>query len=217
MWVFFEKLQKKIITFESKINNTKKENTSFIDKIKNEILKEKEFKLEILYSQIIKRFKKTKDFEEFIQSLGYLNFDYIILKEFLLYFEIILINSFKGFDLPFENYVILLSFCILLCSNTSSSSYSKSSYYKFYIELLLFTIKSIFFKLYSNKYDKFYIQVFKYLINLIMFYIEHNPKNNYFLSYIKFEKKETEFKKFVNKLKLSSKNDDFIINYIQKN
>ena len=93
-----------------------------------------------------------------------------------------------------ENYVLLLSFCILLCSNTNTASYSKSSNYKFYIELILFTIKSMFLLIKHNKYDNLCIQILKFLLNLISFYIEQNPKNNYFLMFFKHEKKETGFK-----------------------
>ena len=191
---FFQKIIQKISSFEElyfEING--KEKKIFIIKFKKAIIGNKEFDINFLYNIIIK-FQKKNNFKNFILSLGYQNFDYLIIKEFLLYFEIFLINP-KNLDLFIEDYIFLIIFCILLCTNEIEESYSKSNKKKFFVEIVLLTIKSIFLYL-IHKFDSIFIQIFILFMSIISYLMEHKQLFSFDI-FIKEKGIENNFKKFL--------------------
>ena len=195
---FFKGLQKKISSFELKnfeINETNE--SRLINYFKKEIFPKKgeAFNLNILLLNLKKYSKKLNNFKQFIFSLGYQNFDYLLIKTFLLYFEIFL-TAPNNLSLFYDDYILLIIFSIFLCTNVIAESYSKSIKKSFFIELVLLSIKSIYLYLIHN-FNKTFIQIFMILISLISHLLDSNQLDSIIL-FVKERNAEREFKQFLN-------------------
>ena len=220
IYFFINSLEQKITKYESKPQNiNKKLNDSFLNIYTKAIIGKKEFKLDTFYSQLISTFKKSKYFQNLLNQMNYQNYDYLIIKVFLIYFEMC-IKDLSHFDVISSDYVILISFCILLCT-IDNYSYSKSKLNKFYIDLILLSIKSLFlsFKL-ENNINTELIKVFILIMSILYYYYK---EMNCLIIFLKGGKIDTHFSNFMNLFKkyYNTKNiknyKDEIINIIKTN
>ena len=150
--------------------------------------------------------------------MNYNNFDYLIIKKFLLYFEIS-ITDLSNFSVISPGYVILISFCILLCT-INNYSYSNSKLNKFYIDLILHSIKSLYLsiKLESNISNEL-IQIFILIMSTLFYYYKEMNCLSYYLKNGNIDTSFTNFmnlfKKYYNKKNIKKYKNE-IINIIKE-
>ena len=149
--------------------------------------------------------------------MNYNNYEYLIIKLFLLYFEMYL-KDLSNCDIISPDYVILIFFCILLCT-INNYSYSKSKLNKFYIDLILLSIILLIlsFKLENN----IFIELIKLFISIMSILYYYYKEMNCLIYFLKGGKIDIPFSNFMNLFKKYyntkdiKKNKDEIINIIK--
>ena len=92
--------------------------------------------------------------------------------------------------------ILLIIFCILLCTNDIEESYSKSNKKKFFYRLYYYQLNLLFLFL-IHKFDTTFIKIFILFLSLISYLMDHRQLYS-FDNYIKEKGIENNFKKFLN-------------------
>ena len=191
---FFKNLSTKRKVFQTKINLDK--NRNFLKQFKLDLLKKYKFNIKTIFKLTKNAFNNIKDFQSYISSFQYYNLEYLMLENFLIYFENLL-SATSNLEILLEDLTLFLIFCVLLSTNINDISFSKSLNYDFFIELILLSIQLIFFSISINNNILFFVDLFILLISLISFYFKKNKKC-YFIEYLKIQGIDSEFKNFIN-------------------
>ena len=171
-------------------------NRNFLKQFKLDLLKKYKFNIKTIFKLTKNAFNNIKDFQSYISSFQYYNLEYLMLENFLIYFENLL-SATSNLEILLEDLTLFLIFCVLLSTNINDISFSKSLNYDFFIELILLSIQLIFFSISINNNILFFVDLFILLISLISFYFKKNKKC-YFIEYLKIQGIDSEFKNFIN-------------------
>ena len=141
---FFSMINDKI----SFINSTE-EDSDIIDNFGNEFYNDILMNYKEIYSSFTSIFKNNKICHKMIFKSKSILLDYLILKKFFTFYEIISVQTdlFQG---NLRNFIVLIIFCILL-SDKTFQKYTKGYKEGFFLKISLFAIKAMLFKVFLNK------------------------------------------------------------------
>ena len=152
-------------------------------------------------------FKTINTIIQFFSKFNYTTLDYIILKKYLMYFEIFSINSNK-FDISLKNFIVLVIFCIIL-NEKNFQIYTKANKDYFFLRLVFLSIKSILEKIELKYSINTWIKVLTLIMSVLYYCIKYFEIKFYNDKIIK--ECSYEFYQIFNK----SKNDDSYIEPIK--
>ena len=158
--------------------HTNSELDNFINIIQDLLFQGKnDYSLIELYDSLIKKDVCSKNLNIIIQSLKLQNLDYFIMNNFLIFYEVIVINA-NGFLYYIKDYLLFVIFCFLLYENNNIQSYSKSEKKNFIIGIVLISIKCLLLQIYSNEQiNPQYYLLTSILMRMIYCSLYRNPEN----------------------------------------
>jgi len=143
------------------------DDSDVVDGFGNIFYRDDEFNCKKIYNNFINSFKTINNCINFFSKFNFTTLDYIILKKYLMFFEIFTMNSSK-FDTNLRDYIVLIIFCIIL-SEKNFQIYTKANKEFFFLRLVILSIKSILLKIELKYALNIWIKVLTLIISILFY------------------------------------------------
>ena len=157
-----------------------------------------------IYYNFISTFKNFKICNHFISNYNISCLDYIVLKKFILFFEIFSVNLDK-FELNLKEYIILIIFCIMLCDK-NFQILTRTNKECLFLRIVFLSVKSMLLRIYLEKDNNYILWVKS--VTLIMSIFHFFFKNFQIVINTQIRNEDRNFKIIVNDFYNIFKNKD---------